>query len=97
MKLIKKIIISASILLFNLNTSTYANNKFTDPNITSFVNDNNSKFIVAELNTGKIIAGQDADQKVTYKNLINKLAIFSLSEKLKDNSITLEHRIKVTE
>lgn len=97
MKLIKKIIISTSVFLLSFNFTTYSNDKFADPNVASFINDSNSKFLVAELNTGKIIAGQNTDQKIAYKNLINKLAIFALSEKLKDKSITLNHRITIVE
>lgn len=98
MKLLKTLVtcISVSFLLVHQDT-IHANEKFADPNISSFINDNNSKFIVAELNTGKIIAGQNADYKVSYRNLINKIAIFALSEKLKNNSLTLEHRISISE
>lgn len=98
MKLIKKIIasISLTLLLVTPNTSS-ANERFSDPNIASFINDSNSKFVVAELNTGKIIAGQNPDAKVSYKNLINKIAVFTISEKLKDKSLTLEHRITLSE
>lgn len=98
MKLIKKLIASVSISLLLINpTTSFANEKFTDPNIASFINDSNSKFVVAELNTGKIIAGQSLDTKVSYKNLINKIAVFTISEKLKDKSITLDHRITLPE
>lgn len=96
MKLIKKIILAATFLLINP-SQAYSNEKFIDPNIASFVNDPSSKFLVAELNTGKIIASHNADQKVPYKNLINKIAVFALSEKLKSKELTLAHRITVTE
>lgn len=99
MKSIKKTIasiISISLLLVNTGTGS-ANEKFYDKNIASFINDSSSKFVVAELNTGKIIAEQNPDTKVSYKNLINKIAVFSISEKLKDKSLTLEHRITLLE
>lgn len=56
----------------------------------------NSKFIISELNSGYVISQQNSDQKVNYKKLLNKLALFSISERLKENKLTLESYIHIS-
>lgn len=97
MNIKKNIVLLLSIFLLNQTPSIYANEKFVDSSATTIITtaNPNAKLVVAELNTGKIVSEKDSNQLLPYKKLINKLAVFTLSEQLRDGKVSLEHRIPI--
>lgn len=99
MKLKKFVLIIMTILLLPFtNKISLANNNFIDNNIIEKLrtNNNGANIIISEINTGKIIAKNKENEIVSYDTLINKLLIFSISEQLKDNKISLDTKISLT-
>ncbi|QWQ39214.1 hypothetical protein KMP11_02475 [Gemella sp. zg-570] len=96
---IKKIFTSVivSFLLLQGNFAI-ADEKFIDNNAINQLlrNNSNMKIVVSDYNTGKIVSEKDGNKQVAYKNLINHIAVFVLSEELRDEKINLETKIEVT-
>lgn len=83
---------------FLLNSNiTHAEDIFEDNNaISSLIQKNpNIKLIISEYNTGKIIAEKNKDHKVSYKKLINNIALLVLSQQLKEENITLDTTLEI--
>lgn len=93
------LLISSLLILFFTSKNTFAVDNFIDNNANNFIltNNPNSKIIISEYNTGKIIAKYKEDEKIPYKNLISKLAIFLLSENIKNNKIKNTDVIEIIE
>lgn len=98
---IKKIITALlTALTIMINSSyTIAADNFSDNNaLSNIINANkNSNIVLSEYNTGKIIANKNADSVVSYKPLAATLAVFVLSERLRDSKITLDSKIQIAE
>lgn len=96
----KKIIILLLALFLVLpSNNTHAEEYFIlDNQATSMILEEypDSKFIIAELNSGYIISQQNPDNKINYKKLLNKLALFTISEKLKENKLNLDSYIHIS-
>lgn len=97
-KNIYKTLTALFILIITLNFKTYAVENFVDNNAISKLaeNNKNSKIIISEYNTGKIISQKNESVATPYSRLINKIVVFSLSEKLRDKNITFDDKIQLT-
>lgn len=97
--LIKKIlsVFATVIIILFYSHSAYAADYYKDNKaLTEILNQNTDAAItLSEYHTGKIIAENTQNKTYSYKNLINNLTLFILSEKLKSNEITLDTMINI--
>lgn len=87
------------IIFLSQENITYANNNFIDNNVSNIILKNNdtSNFIISEFNTGKIIAKNKENEKKPYKNLLAKIAIFTISENIKNKNINPSDSVELIE
>ena len=93
---LKKISILAILLVFLLTNLAKAETIFLDNNAISNFSDVNTHLVVSEFNTGKIISKRGENKQVSVSNLPNHLALFLLTDDLKNNKISLDTKIKIT-
>lgn len=90
----KKVIALILFLALVIPRSAIAADTFLDNDaLNNFENSNN--ILISEFNSGKIIAKKQDTNTVSYKKLANQLAIFYLSENLKNSKLTLESNINL--
>ena len=85
---LKKISILAILLVFLLPNLAKAETLFLDNNAISNFSDVNTHLVVSEFNTGKIISKRGENKQVSVSNLPNHLALFLLTDDLKNNKIS---------
>ena len=93
---LKKISILAILLVFLLPNLAKAETLFLDNNAISNFSDVNTHLVVSEFNTGKIISKRGENKQVSVSNLPNHLALFLLTDDLKNNKISLDTKINIT-
>ena len=93
---LKKISILAILLVFLLPNLAKADTLFLDNNAISNFSDVNTHLVVSEFNTGKIISKRGENKQVSVSNLPNHLALFLLTDDLKNNKISLDTKINIT-
>jgi len=93
---LKKISILSILLVFLLPNLVKAEMLFLDNNAISNFSDVNTHLVVSEFNTGKIISKRGENKQVSVSNLPNHLALFLLTDDLKNNKISLDTKIKIT-
>ena len=93
---LKKISILAILLVFLLPNLAKAETLFLDNNAISNFSDVNTNLVVSEFNTGKIISKRGENKQVSVSNLPNHLALFLLTNDLKNNKISLDTKLKIT-
>ena len=93
---LKKISILAILLVFLLPNLAKAETLFLDNNAISNFSDVNTHLVVSEFNTGKIISKRGENKQVSVSNLPNHLALFLLTDALKNNKISLDTKINIT-
>ena len=91
---LKKISILAILLVFLLPNLAKAETLFLDNNAISNFSDVNTHLVVSEFNTGKIISKRGENKQVSVSNLPNHLALFLLTDDLKNNKISLDTKNK---
>ncbi|MGX7112782.1 hypothetical protein [Gemella cuniculi] len=91
----KKISVLVILLVFLVPNFVKADNLFLDNNAISNFSDVNTKLVISELNTGKIISKRGENEKVSVSKLANYLALFLLTEDLKNNKVTLDTKINI--
>ena len=92
---LKKISILILLLVFLIPNFTKAEDNFLDNNAVIDFSDVNSHLVVSELNTGKIISKRGENEKVSVGKLPNYLALYLLTDNLKNKKITLEDKISI--
>ena len=85
---LKKISILAILLVFLLPNLAKAEMLFLDNNAISNFSDVNTHLVVSEFNTGKIISKRGENEKVSVGKLPNYLALYLLTDNLKNKKIT---------
>ena len=93
---LKKISILSILLVFLLPNLAKAETLFLDNNAISNFSDVNTHLVVSEFNTGKIISKRGENKQVSVSNLPNHLALFLLTDDLKNNKISLDTKINIT-
>lgn len=93
---LKKISILILLLVFLVPNFTKADDVFLDNNAVTNLSDVNSHLVVSELNTGKIISKRGENEKVSVGKLPNYLALYLLTDNLKNKKITLDEKINIT-
>ena len=93
---LKKISILSILLVFLLPNLAKADTLFLDNNAISNFSDVNTHLVVSEFNTGKIISKRGENKQVSVSNLPNHLALFLLTDDLKNNKISLDTKINIT-
>ena len=93
---LKKISILSILLVFLLPNLAKAETLFLDNNAISNFSDVNTHLVVSEFNTGKIISKRGENKQVSVSNLPNHLALFLLTDALKNNKISLDTKINIT-
>ncbi|AXI26204.1 hypothetical protein CG018_01465 [Gemella sp. ND 6198] len=94
---LKKISIVVMLLTLLVPSYVKAETTFLDNNAISNFGDTNSHIVISELNTGKIIAKRGENEKTSVSKLANYLALFLLTDGLKNNKINLNSTINITE
>ena len=92
---LKKIGILILLLVFLVPNFSKADDKFLDNNAVTNLSDVNAHLVVSELNTGKIISKRGENEKVSVGKLPNYLALYLLTDNLKNKKITLEDKISI--
>jgi len=92
---LKKISILILLLVFLIPNFTKAEDNFLDNNAVIDFSDVNSHLVVSELNTGKIISKRGENEKVSVGKLPNYLALYLLTDNLKNKKITLDEKINI--
>ena len=92
---LKKIGILILLLVFLVPNFTKADDVFLDNNAVTNLSDVNAHLVVSELNTGKIISKRGENEKVSVGKLPNYLALYLLTDNLKNKKITLEDKISI--
>ena len=92
---LKKISILILLLVFLVPNFTKADDVFLDNNAVTNLSDVNAHLVVSELNTGKIISKRGENEKVSVGKLPNYLALYLLTDNLKNKKITLEDKISI--
>lgn len=92
---LKKISIFTILLVFLLPNLAHAEDVFLDNNALTNFSDANSNIVISELNTGKIISKRDDTAKVAVNKLPNYLALYLLTDDLKNNKTTLTSTINI--
>ena len=92
---LKKIGILILLLVFLVPNFSKADDNFLDNNAVTNLSDVNAHLVVSELNTGKIISKRGENEKVSVGKLPNYLALYLLTDNLKNKKITLDEKINV--
>ena len=92
---LKKIGILILLLVFLVPNFSKADDNFLDNNAVTNLSDINAHLVVSELNTGKIISKRGENEKVSVGKLPNYLALYLLTDNLKNKKITLEDKISI--
>lgn len=92
---LKKISVLAILLVFLVPNFAKAETLFLDNNAVSNFSDVNTHLVVSELNTGKIISKRGENEKTSVSKLPNYLALFLLTDDLKNKKITLDEKINI--
>ena len=92
---LKKIGILILLLVFLVPNFSKADDNFLDNNAVMNLSDVNAHLVVSELNTGKIISKRGENEKVSVGKLPNYLALYLLTDNLKNKKITLEDKISI--
>ena len=92
---LKKIGILILLLVFLVPNFSKADDNFLDNNAVTNLSDVNAHLVVSELNTGKIISKRGENEKVSVGKLPNYLALYLLTDNLKNKKITLEDKISI--
>ena len=92
---LKKIGILILLLVFLVPNFSKADDNFLDNNAVTNLSDVNAHLVVSELNTGKIISKRGENEKVSVGKLPNYLALYLLTNNLKNKKITLEDKISI--
>ena len=93
---LKKISILILLLVFLVPNFTKADDIFLDNNAVTNLSDVNAHLVVSELNTGKIISKRGENEKVSVGKLPNYVALYLLTNSLKNKKITLDEKINIT-
>ena len=93
---LKKIGILILLLVFLVPNFSKADDNFLDNNAVTNLSDVNAHLVVSELNTGKIISKRGENEKVSVGKLPNYLALYLLTDNLKNKKITLNEKINIT-
>lgn len=93
---LKKIGILILLLVFLVPNFSKADDNFLDNNAVTNLSDVNAHLVVSELNTGKIISKRGENEKVSVGKLPNYLALYLLTDNLKNKKITLDEKINIT-
>ena len=93
---LKKISILILLLVFLVPNFTKADDVFLDNNAVTNLSDVNAHLVVSELNTGKIISKRGENEKVSVGKLPNYVALYLLTDNLKNKKITLDEKINIT-
>lgn len=93
---LKKISILILLLVFLVPNFTKADDVFLDNNAVTNLSDVNAHLVVSELNTGKIISKRGENERVSVGKLPNYLALYLLTDNLKNKKITLDEKINIT-
>ena len=93
---LKKISILILLLVFLVPNFTKADDIFLDNNAVTNLSDVNAHLVVSELNTGKIISKRGENEKVSVGKLPNYLALYLLTDNLKNKKITVDEKINIT-
>ena len=92
---LKKIGILILLLVFLIPNFSKADDNFLDNNAVTNLSDVNAHLVVSELNTGKIISKRGENEKVSVGKLPNYLALYLLTDNLKNKKITLDEKINI--
>ena len=92
----KKISILILLLVFLIPNFSKADDVFLDNNAVTNLSNVNTHLVVSELNTGKIISKRGENEKVSVGKLPNYLALYLLTDNLKNKKITLDEKINIT-
>ena len=92
---LKKIGILILLLVFLIPNFSKADDVFLDNNAVTNLSDVNAHLVVSELNTGKIISKRGENEKVSVGKLPNYLALYLLTDNLKNKKITLDEKINI--
>ena len=92
----KKISILILLLVFLIPNFTKADDVFLDNNAVTNLSNVNTHLVVSELNTGKIISKRGENEKVSVSKLPNYLALYLLTDNLKNKKITVDEKINIT-
>ena len=92
----KKISILIFLLVFLIPNFTKADDVFLDNNAVTNLSNVNTHLVVSELNTGKIISKRGENEKVSVSKLPNYLALYLLTDNLKNKKITVDEKINIT-
>ena len=93
---LKKIGILSLLLVFLVPNFSKADDNFLDNNAVTNLSDVNAHLVVSELNTGKIISKRGENEKVSVGKLPNYVALYLLTDSLKNKKITLDEKINIT-
>lgn len=93
---LKKISILILLFIFLIPNFSKADDVFLDNNAVTNLSDVNAHLVVSELNTGKIISKRGENEKVSVGKLPNYLALYLLTDNLKNKKITLDEKINIT-
>ena len=92
---LKKIGILILLLVFLVPNFSKADDNFLDNNAVTNISDVNAHLVVSELNTGKIISKRGENEKVSVGKLPNYVALYLLTDNLKNKKITLDEKINI--
>ena len=92
----KKISILILLLVFLIPNFTKADDVFLDNNAVTNLSNVNTHLVVSELNTGKIISKRGENEKLSVGKLPNYLALYLLTDNLKNKKITVDEKINIT-
>ena len=92
---LKKIGILILLLVFLVPNFSKADDNFLDNNAVTNLSDVNAHLVVSELNTGKIISKRGENEKVSVGKLPNYVALYLLTDNLKNKKITLDEKINL--
>ena len=92
---LKKIGILILLLVFLVPNFSKADDNFLDNNAVTNLSDVNAHLVVSELNTGKIISKRGENEKVSVGKLPNYVALYLLTDNLKNKKITLDEKINI--
>ena len=92
----KKISILILLLVFLIPNFTKADDVFLDNNAVTNLSNVNTHLVVSELNTGKIISKRGENEKLSIGKLPNYLALYLLTDNLKNKKITVDDKINIT-
>ena len=92
----KKISILILLLVFLIPNFTKADDVFLDNNAVTNLSNVNTHLVVSALNTGKIISKRGENEKLSVGKLPNYLALYLLTDNLKNKKITVDDKINIT-